>query len=214
MALIDDEHGYEVAAQLPRPRIVQHNKRRYSIRLEGAFWRSLETLSERRGLRLGHFVADLAEGYQGHNLSSYLRVVCMVETERGLARSQLDPRRDSLLELVQACPCPGVVISRTRTIIAYNLPFSRWLGLGRKRLAGLDLTTAVRVRTGPPLEEAWSAMLAGRQAAIHAQVWNVAPGRVKSAEATIVPLTSQVTGVFHAVLWLADSGQDPVDRGG
>lgn len=209
---MDVEQRYEVAAQIPRPRIVQHKKRRYSIRLEGAFWQFLDFLSERRGIRLGRFVAELADGYQGHNLSSYLRVVCMIEAERGLARARLDARGDSLLELVLTCPSPGVVLSQTRTIIAYNDPFSQWLGPGHDRLAGLDLTSAMQVRTTPSLAEAWSEMLAGRRAAIPANVLGVAPGRVGAAQATIVPLRNEGGDEFHAVMWLLATNQSRAGR--
>jgi predicted DNA-binding ribbon-helix-helix protein len=201
LALMDVEPRYEVAAQVPRPRIVQHNKRRYSIRLEGAFWQFLDFLSERRGIRLGRFVAELADGYRGHNLSSYLRVVCMIEAERGLARTRLDARGDSLLELVRTCPSPGVVISQSRKIIAYNDPFSQWLGPDHDRLAGLDLTSALQVRTNPSLAEVWSDLLAGRRSEISAHVLHVTPGRAEAARATIVPLRAQDGDAFHAVMW-------------
>jgi predicted DNA-binding ribbon-helix-helix protein len=211
------EEKYEVAAQVPRPRIVQHNKRRYSIRLESVFWQFLEFLSERRGIRLGRFVAELADGYRGHNLSSYLRVVCMIEAERGVARAQLDPRRDSLLGLVQACPNPGVVISQTRKIIAYNDGFSEWLGTEGERLAGLDLAAALQVRTNRPLAEVWSDLLAGRRPSFQAQVLHLSAGPVKATQATVVPLRSHGGDTqggdtqggdslggeeFYAVMWL------------
>ena len=61
-------------SQSPRPRILQFNKRRYSIRLEPIFWRVLEDLSQRRSMRLGQFVAELEQSYRGRNFSSFLRV--------------------------------------------------------------------------------------------------------------------------------------------
>ena len=105
-----------VAAQAPKPRIVQYDRRRYSIRLESVFWKFLEFLAERRGMRLGRYIAGLAGSYRGNNLSSYLRVVCMLEAERKVAESSrahhflfsqvkcLDPR-----EAVSAPPVNGVV---------------------------------------------------------------------------------------------------------
>jgi predicted DNA-binding ribbon-helix-helix protein len=204
---MDGEERYEVAAQVPRPRIVQYNKRRYSIRLESVFCQFLEFLSERRGIWLGRFVAELADGYRGHNLSSYLRVVCMIEAERGVVRARLDPRRDSLLGLVQACPNSGDVISQTRRIIAYNDAFSDWLGPEGKRLAGLDLATALQVRTSRPLAEVSPDLRAGRRPSFQAQVLHSSTGPVKAAQATIVPLRSPGDDShggheFSAVMWL------------
>jgi len=69
--------------QAPKPRIVQYNNRRYSIRLEPVFWRALETLAERNQMRLGKFIAELEETYQGKNFSSFLRVFSMLRRPPG-----------------------------------------------------------------------------------------------------------------------------------
>ncbi len=39
-----------ISLEQPRPRIVQYNKRRYSVRLESVFWRTLEDTAQTRGL--------------------------------------------------------------------------------------------------------------------------------------------------------------------
>ncbi len=46
-----------VGIQTPKPRIVQYQNRRYSIRLEPVFWQTLDSLAEREGIRLGSFIA-------------------------------------------------------------------------------------------------------------------------------------------------------------
>ena len=46
-----------IAAQMPKPRVVQHRGRRYSIRLESVFWKFLEYLAGRQGVRLGRYIA-------------------------------------------------------------------------------------------------------------------------------------------------------------
>ncbi len=191
-----------VAAQAPRPRIVQHDRRRYSIRLENVFWKFLEALSRRHGLRLGRYIAGLAAAYGGNNLSSYLRVVCMLESERALAEARLRPSRDSLLDLVGDCPNPGLVVSRDRTIIAYNRAFASWLGPGPRLLAGADLTEAIQVRTARSFNEIWAEMVDGRQGTIKAHVLHVRPGKVSAAQATLVPLRAEAEDSFHVVVWL------------
>ncbi len=195
-----DQHA--VAGQEAKPRVVQHQRRRYSIRLEAVFWNFLEYLAQRQGQRLGRFIGGLAASYGGKNLSSYLRVVCMLEAERAVAEAGLDPTRDSLLSLVRDCPSPGVVISRSRTIIAYNSAFAAWLGPGPRLLAGSELTEALQVRTPRSLNEVWTDMITGAQGTIKAHVLRVRPGQVSAAQATLVPLRSETGDGFHAVMWL------------
>ncbi len=197
-----DLDGNAVAAQVPKPRVVQHQGRRYSIRLETVFWKFLEHLAARHGVRLGRYIAGLAASYGGNNLSSYLRVVCMLEAERSVAEAALDPNRDSLLALVRDCPSPGVVVSRNRTILGYNTAFAYWLGPDPRVLAGSDLTDVLQVRTARSLNEVWSDMVVGALGTVKAHVLRVSPGRVSAAQATIVPLRSHLGAGFYAVLWL------------
>jgi len=191
-----------VAAQAPKPRVVQHRGRRYSIRLETVFWKFLDHLAARHDMRLGRYIAGLAASYGGNNLSSYLRVVCMLESDRRVAEAVLDPSRGSLLALVRDCPSPGVILSRSRTILDYNTAFARWLGPGSQGLVGSDLTDVLQVRTSRSLTDVWSDMIAGTQGAVKAQVLRVSPGRVSAAHAAIVPLRRGGEDGFYAVLWL------------
>lgn len=191
-----------VAAQAPKPRVVQHDRRRYSIRLESVFWAFLDYLAARRGLRLGRYIAGLAGAYGGNNLSSYLRVVCMLEAERAVAEADLAPGGDNLLDLVRDCPSPGVVLARSRAILAYNGAFADWLGPGARMLAGAQLADVLQIRTPRSLNELWADMLAGTQGAVRAHALCVRPGRVSAAQATIVPLRSGRGDGFHAVMWL------------
>jgi len=191
-----------IAAQAPKPRVVQFRGRRYSIRLETVFWKFLEYLAGRQDLRLGRYVAGLAESYDGNNLSSYLRVVCMLEAERSVAEAVLDPTRDSLLALVRDCPSPGVIVSRNRTILGYNTAFAHWLGPGLRVLAGSELSDVLQIRTAKFLNEVWTDMVTGAQGTVKAHVLRVSPGRVSAAQATIVPLRSDAGEGFYAVMWL------------
>lgn len=212
-----DRDRTAVAAQAPKPRVVQHRGRRYSIRLETIFWTFLDYLAARHGLRLGRYIAGLAASYRGNNLSSYLRVVCMLEAERRLAEQVLEPNRDSLLALVRDCPCPGIILSRSRAILGYNTAFARWLGPGPRVLAGSALTDVLQVRTARSLNEVWADMVAGAQGTVKAHVLRVSPGLVSAAQATIVPLRTGTEDGFYAVMWLEVKRQaDPArsERGG
>lgn len=188
--------------QAPRPRIVQHRNRRYSIRLEPIFWRTLETLAERRGLRLGRFVAELASGFRGSNFSSYLRVYCMTQAERALVATAYKAGQASLGELISSSFTPGLLLSRYRTILSFNAAFSTWVGLDPETLVGADLTAVIQVRTKRSLNELWLDMVAGKESRAEARVLYVAPGRVLAAQAHMIGLRSPDGLDFFAVMWL------------
>ena len=192
-----------VGIQAPKPRIVQYKNRRYSIRLEPVFWQALESLAEREDLRLGRFIAELAEHYTGNNFASHLRVISMVESERALARASLLPTQDNILDVVRACASPGLVLSRYRTILAHNDSFVEWLGTPAGTIAGADLTTVIQVRTRRPLNDLWLDMVAGNLASVDANVLHVEPGRVIAAAAKLLGLHPRDGDGFYAVMWLS-----------
>ena len=195
--------GGTAGVQTPKPRIVQYRNRRYSIRLEPVFWRSLESLAGQRQMRLGQFIAELADGYNGNNFASHLRVLCMVEGERALADASLGPTRENVLDLVAGCPSPGLVLSRYRTIVAHNASFLDWLGTPEQALAGTELTSVIQVRTRRPLNDVWTGLLAGDMPVADANVLNVAPGRVIAATARLLAHRSGREEDFYAVMWLS-----------
>jgi len=205
-----------VGSQIPKPRIVQHRGRRYSIRLEPVFWQALETLAETQGVRLGRFVAERAEGYRGGNFASYLRVLCMVEAGQALARASLRPSHGSVVDLVTSCTSPGLVLSRQRTIIAYNDSLAQWLGSAHGPLAGAELTSVMQVRTRRPLNELWEDLLTGAISRADINVLHVQPGRVTAAAARLLGLRAAEEDAFYAVMWLASSARaapQPPGRG-
>ena len=189
--------------QTPKPRIVQYRNKRYSVRLEPIYWQTLEVLADRQRKRLGRFVAELADNYQGPNFSSFLRVFCMLEGEQALAREILGPTHHGLLDVVTNCPNPGLILSRYRTVIAYNGAFGEWLGPADVAVIGAELTTLVQVRTRRSLNDVWQDLVSGREPKADAKLLYVAPGRVNAAQATILALRSQTYQEFYAVMWLS-----------
>ena len=192
-----------VGIQTPKPRIVQYQNRRYSIRLEPVFWQALEGLAEREGIRLGRFIAELAERYTGNNFASHLRVIGMVETERALAQASLVPTQDNILDVVRACASPGLVLTRYRTILAHNDSFTEWLGGPGESLVGADLTSIIQVRTRRPLTDLWLDMIVGNVQSAEANVLHVEPGRVIAAAARLLGLHPREGEGFYAVMWLS-----------
>lgn len=201
--------GPSIANQQPKPRIVQYRNRRYSIRLEPVFWQALDRLAEREGQRLGRFVARLADRYHGSNFSSHLRVLCMLEAERALAEASLHATRANLIDLVAGSFSPGLVLSRYRTIVAYNDGFVEWLGVERAALHGADLTALLQLRTRRPLNDLWLDMLVGEIEAAEANVLYVAPGKVLAAPARLVALPAHQDEEFYAVLWVSPTRRTP-----
>ncbi len=191
------------ANESPKPRIVQFRNRRYSVRLEPIYWRALERLAEHRNMRLGRFIAQLAEDFNGGNFSSYLRVHCMLEAERSLAQTHLSPAYGTLLDVVRGCPSPGLVLSRYRSIIAHNQAFAEWLGPLDQPLNGANLTSILQIRTKQSLNEVWQAMASGQLHQEEARILYVAPGRVNAAQATFIALHSESNDEFYAIMWLS-----------
>ena len=198
-----------IGDQSPKPRIVQYRNRRYSIRLEPVFWRALERLAERNQMRLGRFVADLAERHRGGNFSSHLRVICMLEAERTLAGVQLRAGEASLVDMVSASFNPGLVLSRYRTIVAHNDAFAEWLGADHPALLGADLTSIVQVRTKTPLNEIWLDMIAGNVDSAEARVLYVEPGRVLAAPARLLAIQPRPGEDFYALMWVSSGPKSP-----
>jgi predicted DNA-binding ribbon-helix-helix protein len=193
--------------QTPKPRIVQYRNKRYSVRLEPIYWQTLEVLADRQRMRLGRFVAELADNYDGPNFSSFLRVFCMLEGEQALARETLGPTHHGLLDVVTNCPNPGLILSRYRTVIAYNRAFGEWLGPANVAVIGAELTTLVQVRTRRSLNDVWQDLVSGREPRTDAKLLYVAPGRVNAAQATILALRSQAHHEFYAVMWLSQQSR-------
>ena len=198
--------------QEPKPRIVQYHNRRYSIRLEPVFWQTLERQAERRGLSLGKYIGALAEGFDGTNFSSYLRVLCMLESERAQAHASLLPRRAGLMDLILTAFAPALVLSRYRTIIAYNAGLVDWLGRESRPAAGSDLTSVLQVRTRRPLNELWLDLIAGTIITADVNVLHVQPGRALTAPARLVALPASAEGEFYAVMWISPSRRPATGR--
>ncbi|RMD64784.1 MAG: hypothetical protein D6826_01650, partial [Alphaproteobacteria bacterium] len=189
--------------QAPRPRIVQYRNRRYSIRLEPVFWNALDRMATRANMRLGRFIATLADNYDGGNFSSHLRTVCMVDGEQTLAQASLRPTRTSLLDVIEAAFTPALLLSRYRTILASNAAFVQWIAPAQRPADGADLTAVIQVRPRRPLNDVWLDLLSGAVTTAEANVLYVTPGRVLAAAARFVALPTPGEETFHAVLWIA-----------
>src|SRR3546814_18316924 len=96
-------------------------------------------------------------------------------------------RAHGLLDVVTNCPNPGLILSRYRTVIAYNKAFGEWLGPANVAVIGAELTTLVPVRTRRSLNDVWQDLVSGREPSAAPQPPHVAPGRGHPAPATLLP---------------------------
>ncbi|MCB9949322.1 MAG: ribbon-helix-helix domain-containing protein, partial [Rhodospirillaceae bacterium] len=77
-----------------KPRIIQADKRRFSLKLEPVFWDALEEIAAARGIRLNRLVAQVAgEAGASSNLASQLRRFCLTEVQRESAEARLGGSR-------------------------------------------------------------------------------------------------------------------------
>ncbi len=184
----------------PQPRIVQHKKRRYALRLESIFWKQLEQLAFRRRLRIGQLVADLAESSQGPNLSSYIRGFCMVEAERDATRLRLSSGSFDLLDILKGAPAPALLLSDARLIIDVNQALFDWAGPDVPVLRQQKFDAVFEPRVMRPLDETVELMRRGELKRTQLQL----NYQGRSVSATLTGLS--VGSIFYCLVWLVVSG--------
>jgi predicted DNA-binding ribbon-helix-helix protein len=192
----------------PQPKIVQHQKRRFALRLEAIYWRQLEALADRRGWRVGRLVAGLARDHQGPNLSSYVRGYCMVEAERDIARYRLTAGSFDLTTLLRGCPSPALLLNEERKILDTNQALTDWLGEPNLVLRQRKFDEIFVPRVLRPLDETMTLM---RQKTLQRAIITVTyqgalqgPGnttRTVNATLTALPVGQH----FYCLVWLAPS---------
>jgi predicted DNA-binding ribbon-helix-helix protein len=192
-------------------RIVQAGGRRYSLKLEPAFWTALSDAAETRGIRLGRLVADLSMTLppQG-NLASHLRVFCLAETQHAIAAAEQARRRGELSggatdvdTLVEHCPAPCLVMTLDGRILRTNEGFARWYGPAAAGLAGKSFDHFFKLRAAKPFEAVVRNFAAGEAAAVKAHLLYVVPGRVVAAPVRLVPVARRAPNDFALLLMVA-----------
>lgn len=201
-------------AEAAQQRIVQAGGRRYSLKLEPAFWTALAEAAAARGVRLGRLVAELAAGLApGGNLASHLRVFCLAEAKRALAASHAAARRTELVAgttdidtLVEQCPAACLIMALDRRILRANPGFARWYGPAASGLVGKPFDHFFKLRTAQPLEVLLRGFAAGEIPAVKAQLLYVVPGRVVAAPARLMPVARRAPDDFALLLMIAPAG--------
>jgi predicted DNA-binding ribbon-helix-helix protein len=179
-------------------RILQLDGKRYSLRLEHEFWAALETTAARRKLRLNRLVADIASRRSGEsNLSSRLRVFCLGEMERASAGRSLSLDTGSINAFIEAAPTPGLLIDTGQIVLTANNAFVHWSGVKRALLLGQKLVAHFRLQGACGFDALWSRPIREKET----RIIGVMPGRVRAAEAKLVPVLS-ARGRRLCVVWV------------
>jgi predicted DNA-binding ribbon-helix-helix protein len=195
-----------------KQRILQADGRRYSLKLEPAFWSALADAARDRGIKLGRLVADLAAQVpRGANLASQLRLFCLAEASRRRQEAEDVARRAGLSSgstdvdtLVEISPAPCLLMGRDRRILRANAAFGGWYGSAFVNLPGKVLDHFFKLRMDTGYEALIAAFGAGQINASRAHLVYVAPGRVVAASARLMPVARSGPNDFLILIMLGD----------
>lgn len=207
---------YAAAAETtPETRVVTHEGRRTSVRLEPVFWRALTRMARMDGVRVGNLIGRIAQGYGGRNLTAHLRALCMLDAERRLASAPEGAGGEAILPVVRWAPTPALLLGADAEILEENAAFDVWLEAPKVR--GLYLGEAFRIRAARPFRELWRSVQESGRPVGGIGLLRISQGRVTAAEGTIVPFGPPAGGAgTPAVVWISARGsrgrQEP--RGG
>ncbi|MFD2207738.1 ribbon-helix-helix domain-containing protein [Kiloniella antarctica] len=193
------------ADQSPKARVVQYNKKRYSIRLEPVFWRALEQVANDHDLKIGKFIGKLETIYQGPNFSSFLRVFCMISAERHLAAAETDTHKNTVLSIIEASPSPAALLTSDMTIASCNNAFYNWLGETSIALEGSNITKLFQLRTKGLLQSGLDELMQTVVQHLDARIIRVVPGKVITAQARMVRASLFNHKKQYIVIWIASS---------
>lgn len=210
---LEDDAG---SADSPIHRIVQAKGRRFSLRLEGAYWAALDRAAQEQGVRVGKLVADIARDMPADaNLASRVRLFCLAEgerraasLERSLAEQEARGGDTDVVGLVDALPIPALLITAAGNVGHLNAGFGRWFGSGHAHLLGRPLDHFLKLRTQLPMEQVRRSFANRASGLALGHLMYVSPGRVAAAPCRIVPVQQRDHGQFAMLIMLVE-GRKP-----
>ncbi|MDX1485893.1 MAG: ribbon-helix-helix domain-containing protein [Alphaproteobacteria bacterium] len=178
-----------------RHRVLQVEGRRYSVRLEEAYWRVLARIARDRNMRMAEIIDEVAAEAEGEaSLASALRLRCIAALEEELGRA-ITARggRDaaggrygaSLENLIDANPAPSLLLSHDGKILLANAAFQKWSGVQAEALLGQPYDWFFQLRMSLGLEEAVARLAEGKDGFLPARISYIAPGRVVVANGLV-----------------------------
>jgi predicted DNA-binding ribbon-helix-helix protein len=125
----------------PHFRAINSGGKRRGFRLEGVFWKALDTVTRTDGISVADYVAKLNDVKTGESgLSSYLRASIMNRVLEQHDRLRERIEKFNSRAIVAACPVPGFIISVDKRILFQNSGFLMYL---QTRFTGLDTIEAL-----------------------------------------------------------------------
>ncbi len=105
-------------------RVLQHNGKRISVKLEDVFWEQLDEIASNQGQTLSLLVHQaLKDAPPFLNKTSALRVFCLKNIQRKIHAAELNQTTTNLTGFLTACPFPVFVLSMARKITFHNRAF-------------------------------------------------------------------------------------------
>lgn len=196
-----------------RHRIIQHQGRRYSLKLDEIVWQNLEETAAAAGLRLNQLVASVANGTDDElTVTGALRLFCLrrsmerVEQLEGeLRQLSLAARGVPVTVIAEACPAPCLVVSQAQTVLHANTAALRWMDVDGAALVGKSVEHYFQIKSAVPLANIVERFGKGETTIFPARIVYLRPGRVIMARANLCPAT--VSGPDNlAYLILIDTG--------
>jgi predicted DNA-binding ribbon-helix-helix protein len=125
----------------PHFRAINSGGKRRGFRLEGVFWKALDSVTRNDGISVADYVSRLNDIKTGESgLSSYLRASIMHRVLEQHDRLRERFGKFNSKTIVAACPVPGFIISVDKRILYQNSGFLMYL---QTRFPGLDTIEAL-----------------------------------------------------------------------
>ncbi len=179
----------------PRQRVLQVDRKRYSVRLEEAYWAVLEDLARDQDVKLSRLVDQVAKEAKGESgLAAALRLRCLsaLADRKGEGDATVDDRSAgggvygaSLENLISANPAPSLLLAEDGRILLANKAFQDWSGVKSESLTGQPYDWFFQLRLAAPLAEIIDRLARGREAFHHGRISYIAPGRVVVANGRV-----------------------------
>ena len=178
----------------PRQRVLQVDRKRYSVRLEDAYWHILEDLARDQGVKLSRLVDEVAREVKGASgLAAALRLRCLsaLAERKGEGYAAADARSvggvygASLENLISANPAPSLLLAEDGRILLANEAFQNWSGVKSESLIGQPHDWFFQLRLAAPLAETVDRLAHGREGFQNARISYIAPGRVVVANGRV-----------------------------
>ena len=178
-----------------RHRVLQVERRRYSVRLEEAYWDVLEEIARQDHARLAEVIDDVAMEAEGQaSLTAALRLRCLAflrqesTAQTGSAASSVGSSGRygaSLDNLVAANPAPSLLIAHDGKILRANTAFQNWSGVKADALTGQPYDWFFQLRLADSFEDAINRLAHGSDGYLMARISYIAPGRVVVANGLV-----------------------------